>query len=265
MAYYYNDYSRINKERAKRKAIMDAYANYTPPTTYKDKKPNIEDFGIQNVDINKIKSEYSKYYNRVNDLKSFCGFYFIGGLILDSIIISIIDRTISKNTTYILFWIIWIAPIIVSYLLSLKKFKYQKLYDTIQRYESSLFQYEWWQKRKQKESWLVMSGRKFEISIAHIFKSMGYETKICKQGGDEGVDIEIFKDGKHEIIQCKAHKSKISPSVARDLYGTMNANKVDKAYLITLHGATSGTIDFCRKHNIEIWDIDDILRHQEKL
>ena len=39
-----------------------------------------------------------------------------------------------------------------------------------------------------------MSGRKFEISIAHIFKSMGYETKICKQGGDEGVNIEIFKD-----------------------------------------------------------------------
>lgn len=265
MAYYYNDYSRMNAARAKRKALMDAYANYTPPTTYKDRKPNIEDFGLQNIDINKIKSEYGKYVNKTNDYQSFCGFYFIGGFILDTIIISLLEKSLSKDDITFLFWIIWLAPIIISYLLSLKKFKYQNLYNTIQKYENALFQYDWWQKKKRKEYWYVMSGRKFEISISHIFKNMGYDTKICKQGGDEGIDIEIFKNGIHEIIQCKAHKNKVSPSVARDLYGTMNANNVKKAYLITLNGATSGTIEFCRKHNIEIWDIDDILRHQDEL
>ena len=115
-----------------------------------------------------------------------------------------------------------------------------------------------------RDYWFSLDGREFEIEVANVFCRLGYETRICKQGGDRGIDIELWKNNKKEIVQCKAHKNKVAPTVARDLYGTMKANGIEKAYLVTLNGGTSGTVEFCLLHNIEIWDIRDIIKHQDK-
>ena len=233
--------------------------SYYDNTNYKDKKPTKKEFGIERFSDNEIENIKKSSFKKENIRMNF-GFIYIIWTFL-GIPVAIIFLT--NKQWYNIF--VWIFGIIALRYLSYRKYSTEDIYDKIKQYEMAEHQYKWWQNRKKIDFWFSLNGREFEIEIANIFNNMGYQTSICKQGGDEGVDIDIFKDGKHEIIQCKAHKSKISPSVARDLYGTMNANKVDKAYLITLHGATSGTIDFCRKHNIEIWDIDGILRHQEKL
>jgi restriction system protein len=110
-----------------------------------------------------------------------------------------------------------------------------------------------------------MSGRNFEISVAKLFKRAGFEVEICKQGGDGGVDLLLKKDGDISCVQCKAHNNKISPSVARDLLGTMLSLQAIQGYLVTFFGGTQGTIDFCKKNNLILWDIEDILKFQDSL
>ena len=263
MSYYKKEKNRRSK---------NAVNNYCPPKTYKNNKPIKEEFEIKNTDIDLIEKEYISFEKKKNTIEIIIsGTWFILGSVPCGYFAAYIANEFNLNDNSLLGFI----PIIVFFILYFIGFaivglltafiKYSKIgeYEKIKKYKSALNEYYWWQERKKKDFWYSLNGRKFEIEISNIFKKLGYKTKICKQGGDEGVDLEIEKDGNKEIIQCKAHKSKISPSVARDLLGTMINKKVNHAYLITLYGGTAGTIDFCKKNNITLWDINDIIKYNE--
>ena len=240
-------------------SINNRDVSYYDNTVYKDKRPTKKEFGIDKFNDKEIEDVKKLSFKR-ESIREIVGFIYIIWTFLGIPVVIILLK--NEQWYYIL---VWLFGIVALRYLSYRKYSTENIYERIKQYEMANHQYNWWQKRKKMDFWFSLNGREFEIEIANIFKKMDYQIILCKQGGDKGIDIEIFKNGIHEIIQCKAHKNKVSPSVARDLYGTMNANSVKKAYLITLNGATSGTIDFCRKHNIEIWDIDDILRHQDEL
>ena len=255
---YYN--RQINK------MIREAMDNYCPPSTYKNMKPTKEEFGVQDFDIENIVKERKSFMEKKGKYENLIAASAIFGC-LPAMLISALFNFIfhlSNNTYMWVFFISWVFLIIFFIVMSNIKYPNESEYKKIEEYTRAVGEYSWWQKRKKKDFWYSLNGRSFEIEISKIFKKNGYNTRICKQGGDEGVDLEIEKNGVVEIIQCKAHKSKISPSVARDLLGTMLNKKVNHAYLITLNGGTAGTIDFCRKNNITIWDIDDIIKNNDK-
>lgn len=139
----------------------------------------------------------------------------------------------------------------------LKNKKYVNYY----KYKKAYSEYLYSKRLNEKNYWLSLSGRSFEIELANLFSSKGFVVSITKQGGDGGIDLVLRnKDNNYVIgVQCKAHNSKISPHVARDLLGTINSFKFNKGYLITLEGGTLGTIEFCKKNNITIWDVNDIV------
>lgn len=247
---YYKQHNNTNN-------TSDTDSSYCPDTKYKDREPTKKEFGIENINENNYKKIKEKG-DKISSIQMDLAFILIGWI---GIGISIILVLLIKGNWYPA--LIWIFGIVALKYLSSREYNGKEFYKKIREYEKAKFEYDWWQNRKKVEFWFSLNGRNFEIEVANVFKKMGYNTRICKQGGDKGIDIDLFKfDGTREIVQCKAHKNKISPSVARDLYGTMNANNVRKAYLVTLNGATSGTIDFCLKHNIEIWDVVDIIKHQ---
>ena len=162
-------------------------------------------------------------------LFSFTGIFFIFG-ILGSIIKSIYQK-------------------------SLKNEKYKSLHE----YHDAKRKYEYSIRLSNKSYWINLSGRGFEIELANLFKQKGFEVSISKEGGDGGIDLILSNEGREIGVQCKAHAGKISPSVARDLLGTVTANNFEKGYLITLNGGTVGTISFCKQNNIGLWNVDDII------
>ena len=249
--------SYYSKEQ--RRKIEEILNNYIPPTTYKDKKPSEEEFEIKDLDIELIEKERKKFLEQREKYKKVGMFSLALGAFPGMQIFFVIGR---ENLLFIAS-IPWIIFVIFCFVLGSIKYPKENLYKKIKNYNNAMWEHNWWQLRKQKDFWFSLNGRKFEIEISRIFKKMGYKTKICKQGGDEGVDLEIEKDGVYEIIQCKAHKSKISPSVARDLLGTMYNKNIKHAYLITLNGGTTGTMDFCKNNNITLWDINDIIKHNK--
>lgn len=116
--------------------------------------------------------------------------------------------------------------------------------------------------RKKEEYWQSMSGHEFEREMASLLCNIGHSVKRTKGSGDMGVDLFLDET---IIVQCKATKSAVSPSVARDLLGTMSHFNADKGILISTGGFTSGTKAFCRDNNIELWDIEKVLSLAETI
>ena len=57
-------------------------------------------------------------------------------------------------------------------------------------------------------------------------------------GGRGTFDIGLMAkiDGARVIVQCKAHRKPVSPSVARELYGTLLSSKAKSAILASVSG-----------------------------
>lgn len=237
----------------------DAEANWTPPTTYKDNKPHLKDFELHNIDIDKL-CELYKVFKKEEDKESMyekmVNFY-IGFGLFAFIILGFFYPSLAL--------LLIVGFPIITYIAYKKrriyKFEYEKEYKKYQEYISASKDFEWWQTRKKRDFWTSLSGRQFEVEICKLFNKNGYEAKLCTQGGDGGIDIDLYKDGIHSVVQCKAHNSKIFPSVARDLFGTMTSKNVKQGYLVTLYGGTAGTIKFCEENNILLWDLSIILKN----
>jgi restriction system protein len=144
-------------------------------------------------------------------------------------------------------------------------FKYKEIMDKYNMFLSCESEYLWWQQRDKETFWKTLTGRQFEIEIAKLFEGLGYKAEICKQGGDNGIDIILSKNNEKIAVQCKQHKNAISPAVARDLYGTMLHFNINKGMLIVTNGFTSGTLNFCGNKDIECISIDKILKLQEQV
>lgn len=295
MTYYNKNYRHSRKNN---KGFTKSRANVYISTKYKGTTPTFAEFGISESDIETVKREYEEWkrlstYNGyikgtkeayeekattiawliikiIALLSSITGIIYgiveydsfgkilgyaltfpliaimgaIGPVLGGSFLIaSIVAKSINKNST----------P---------KHFPQQDKLDKIDAYENALKEHEYWENLDKEDYWRSMNGRTFEREINDLFIRHGYKTLLCKGGGDGGIDIIAEKEKVKIAIQCKAHSSRISPSVARDLLGTISSSGISQGYLITLNGGTSGTIEFCKNNNIVLWDVRDILKFQ---
>lgn len=145
------------------------------------------------------------------------------------------------------------------------KFKYTDELERYEKYNKAYQEYEWWQRHALEQYWKNLSGRQFELEIAKLYQGLGYSAEICRQGGDEGIDIILERDSERIAVQCKAHNNRISPSVARDLAGTMLHHKFEHGIIASTNGFTNGTIDFCRNKKIKLISMNEILEMYEEL
>jgi len=118
------------------------------------------------------------------------------------------------------------------------------------------------QKQRRRESyWKNMDGRKFEIEMAQIFERLGYKTTLTAVTGDRGIDIDLEKDEIKTCVQCKAHNKPVGVATIRDLFGTMHAYNYPQGIVASTSGYTDGAQEFPRGKNIQLMDLDEILKH----
>ena len=73
------------------------------------------------------------------------------------------------------------------------------------------------------------------------------------------ITIILKKKDASYIVQCKAHKNPVGPSVIRDLYGTLVGSKCDVGILVNLGGFSQGVFDFVEGKPILLLDISDVV------
>ncbi len=111
----------------------------------------------------------------------------------------------------------------------------------LNEYNIKLKKYEEEQEKLKKDFWYSLTGHQFEYEVAKLFKQFGFKVEVTKGSDDKGVDINMWQNNKYIVVQCKAHKKRLSPAISRELYGTMIAHNAREAYLITLEGVSCQT------------------------
>lgn len=105
----------------------------------------------------------------------------------------------------------------------------------------------------------MMRGMKpgeFEEFIAQMFTALGYQTRLNGGSGDGGVDIEMTKDGRSHLVQCKKYiNRKVNPHDVRDFFGAMGDSHSDgKGFFITTNIFTLQTEQWAENKPIELID-----------
>lgn len=133
-----------------------------------------------------------------------------------------------------------------------------------QRYRKAVNEFRAWWTRTQREFWCSLSGTQFEAELAALFQRAGFRAELTRSSGDEGVDIWLHCDGGKKIVQCKAHRTPVGPSVARELYGTLQHFGAAGAILASTSGFTKGVVEYARNKPIELLGLAQIIALQEK-
>jgi hypothetical protein len=132
-------------------------------------------------------------------------------------------------------------------------------------YQKAKHAYDAWSLRAKRDFWLGLPGLQFERELAKIYDRLGYQVQLTPASGDGGVDLVLKRDGKTSIVQCKATRKPVGPSVARELYGTLIETGADEAILASVGGCTPALREFIRDKPMRVLGIDDLIEMNDRV
>ena len=87
--------------------------------------------------------------------------------------------------------------------------------------------------QKNIESVKSLHWRDFEEMVAEAYRRKGYQVTEGTYGADGGIDLELRRDGKYILVQCKQWKSqKVGVSVIREMFGVLTDSNADEVIII---------------------------------
>lgn len=91
------------------------------------------------------------------------------------------------------------------------------------------------------ESLKELHWKDFENLLAEVFRRQGFSVEEQLGGGaDGGVDLVLNEDGRKTLVQCKLRTNRsVGIPVARELYGTITAERAFSGILVTTSAFTS--------------------------
>ncbi|WP_321322291.1 restriction endonuclease [Labilibaculum sp.] len=121
-------------------------------------------------------------------------------------------------------------------------------------------------KRLEQQYWSNLNGYEFEDAVCKLFKDNGFSISSTSYSNDGGADlIIVHEDGRKTIVQCKNFTNPVSPSVVRDLLGTVIDFKASNGMLVCTGGFTSGTVEFANRNGIELLDASDLIKMSRQI
>jgi restriction system protein len=73
----------------------------------------------------------------------------------------------------------------------------------------------------------------FEQMVANSLTDMGWQTRLTKASGDQGVDVIAEMRGKRVVIQCKRYASPIGNSAVQEAYAGQSFENADYAAVVS--------------------------------
>jgi restriction system protein len=101
-----------------------------------------------------------------------------------------------------------------------------------------------------------LSWKKFEELVAEAYRRKSYRViENSTAGPDGGIDIQLEKDGKRFLVQCKHWKSrKVGVTVIRELFGVVVAENAAGGIVVITGDFTADAQKFATTNGIELVD-----------
>jgi restriction system protein len=109
----------------------------------------------------------------------------------------------------------------------------------------------------------ALEWKRFEVVCGRYFETIGFTSKVAREGADGGVDIHLYAAGSDTpgiLVQCKAWKAyPVGIKPIRELLGVMTASRVAEGIFISTGEYTSEARRFAAQNNIHLIDGSDLL------
>lgn len=108
-----------------------------------------------------------------------------------------------------------------------------------------------------------LSGTQFEYWVGDRLVELGWQdVQVTGGPGDRGVDIRGNYHGKRCVVQCKHHPGRpVPPQDVRELVGTRNIQRAQRAYLITSGRFGHQCFREIYRRPVELWDLETLATH----
>lgn len=110
-----------------------------------------------------------------------------------------------------------------------------------------------------------MSWQNFEKLAAEAFRADGWGVSENGGGGaDGGVDLLLWRDGKHWVGQCKHYKGRVGAPVVREMVGVAVKKKAAGVVVVALNGFTKGAREYAGGMPVRLIDGPALLKMIQK-
>lgn len=103
-----------------------------------------------------------------------------------------------------------------------------------------------------------LSGVEFEIAIAGLYRTLGYEISLTKKTGDFGVDLIATRGLQRYAIQIKRHSANIGVSAVQQVVAGGILYQVNKHSVVTNSLFTHAAKELARAHSVELVDRNEL-------
>lgn len=79
----------------------------------------------------------------------------------------------------------------------------------------------------------AMDPVEFERLVGTVFTALGYDVKVTKRSGDEGIDLELRRGDERSLAQCKRYRGTVGQPEIRDFYGALMHENAARGYFVT--------------------------------
>jgi restriction system protein len=106
-----------------------------------------------------------------------------------------------------------------------------------------------------------MGWKDFERLTHEIFLRRGFKVIESRPGPDGGIDLQLHKDGRRVLVQCKRWSKDVGVKIVRELYGVMTASRADAGIVVSSSGFTAEAQAFADSIGLELIDGAALERH----
>ena len=117
-----------------------------------------------------------------------------------------------------------------------------------------------------------ISPREFELFVSHMLTKQGFDVRVTPASKDGGKDLLVAAQGElgnfMVYVECKSYAKNrpVGVEIVRELYGTIEADRVTAGLIATTSTFTKGAREFQRtvKHRMELADYFNLIDWLEK-
>ncbi|MDO8963940.1 MAG: restriction endonuclease [Coriobacteriia bacterium] len=106
----------------------------------------------------------------------------------------------------------------------------------------------------------LLSGQQFERLCGHLFEAIGYSVKHTPASGDRGIDLELTKEGRVVLVQCKRQQSSVGEPAVRDFFGVVTHRGADKGIFCTNGAFSARAENWAAGTRIELLDGAELVK-----
>jgi Restriction endonuclease len=99
-----------------------------------------------------------------------------------------------------------------------------------------------------------LSGPEFEMHIAKLLRSAGYDVAGTPKTGDQGADLVAKKDGKTIIVQAKRYQGPVGNKAVQEVISAVSFYGGDEGWVVTNSTFTASAKALAQKAGIRLID-----------